>query len=81
MIVKVLFFAEAREAVGQTSLELPLDDEASVGELRQTLAETYPALGPVLPRCSVSVDQVYAGDERTLYHGAEVGLIPPVGGG
>lgn len=81
MIVKVLLFAEARDAVGETSLDVSLDDEASVGELRQTLAETYPGLGTVLPRCSVAVDREYASDDRVLYHGAEVGVIPPVGGG
>jgi len=81
MIVKVLLFAAARDAVGESSLEMAIDDTACVGDLRQALVEQYPSLAPVLSRCSVSVDREYSTDDRSLYHGAEVGLIPPVSGG
>ncbi len=81
MIVKVLLFAAARDAIGTGALELQLDDSACVGDLRQTLVEQHPALVSLMSRCNVSVDREYSKDDRALYHGAEVGLIPPVSGG
>ena len=81
MIVKILFFAAAREAAGSASTDLVLEDEATVGQLKQTLVEQNPALMQVLSRSTISVDQEYANDEKQLYHGAEVAVLPPASGG
>ncbi len=81
MNIKLLFFAAARDAIGTPALELVLDDSATVGDLRQALLEQYPAIGAVLDHCSIAVDREYSSNERVLYHGAEVGVIPPVSGG
>jgi molybdopterin synthase sulfur carrier subunit len=81
MIVKILFFAAAKEASGAASSDLVLDDEATVGQLKQTLVEQHPALLHVLSRSTISVDHEYANDEKLLYHGAEVAILPPASGG
>lgn len=81
MMVKLLFFAAAQEMVGQHSMELALDDDATIGDLKRSLAEQYPALTMLLEKSTISVDQEYADDQKQLYHNAEVGLIPPVSGG
>jgi molybdopterin converting factor subunit 1 len=81
MIVKILLFAQAKEVVGTATLDLVLDDDANVGAMKQTLVEQYPALLNVLNQSLISVEREYADDHRQLYHGAEVGVIPPVGGG
>lgn len=81
MIVKVVLFAQAKEVVGEPTINLVLADEANVGELKQTLVEHYPGLLNVMDKSVISVDREYADDERALYHGAEVGVIPPVSGG
>ncbi len=81
MIVKVMMFARAKEVVGEPVIELVLADEANVGELKQTLVEHYPGLLDVLDMAMISVDREYSNDDRALYHGAEVGIIPPVSGG
>lgn len=81
MIVKVLFFAAAKEAVGTATMNLVLADEATVGQLKQALLEQHPGLLHVLSRATISVDQDQAHDERVLYHGAEVAVLPPASGG
>lgn len=81
MIIKVMLFASAKELVGQEQLELVLEDEATVGDVKTTLAEQYPPMRELIPSCTFSVDEEYSHDNKRLYHGCEVGCIPPVSGG
>ena len=81
MIVNVSFFAAVKDMMGAESMELSLDDEATIGELKQTLVEQNPALMELAEKSIFSVDQEYVSDEKQLYHGANVGFIPPVSGG
>ena len=81
MMIRLLLFAGAREVIGQEQVEISMDDEATVGDLRQLLVEQYPELLSLMEASTISVDQDYATDEKLLYHDAEVGLIPPVSGG
>lgn len=81
MIVKLVLFAKAKELAGANCLDITLGDGATVGDLKSLLAIHHPELTPVLEHCTIAVDQEYASDERRLYHGCEVGCIPPVSGG
>jgi len=81
MIVKVLLFAEAKEIVGSETVELTLDDGATVSQLKQMVAELHPAMADLIEKSSISVDRKYAQDDQPLHDGAEIGLIPPVSGG
>jgi len=81
MIVKVNLFAAAKEIVGSDDIEVVLDDSATLGELKQTIVELHPVMLEIVENSSFSVDKEYANDERQLYHGVEIGLIPPVSGG
>lgn len=81
MMVKILFFAAAREIAGTPAMELSLEDEATVGQLKQTLVEQFPGLQHVLGHSTVAVDREYATPDRALYHGAEVAILPPSSGG
>ena len=81
MIVNVSFFAAVKDIMGTEKLELSMDDESTVGDLTQTLVEQNPALLELVEKSVFSVDQEYVNDEKQLYHGAEVGFIPPVSGG
>jgi len=78
--VTVLYFAAAREASGLTR-EVLTPAPATVGDLRRALVAAHPALGRILPRCRVAVDQTFADDAAALRDGAEVALVPPVAGG
>lgn len=81
MMVKMMFFAAAKELVGTDRMELILDDEATIGDLKQSLVEQFPSLMDLVEKSTFAVDQEYVRDEKQLYHEAEVGLIPPVSGG
>ena len=81
MIVKISLFAAVKDMMGTDSMDVTLDDEATVGELKQLLVEQHPSLLELVEKSVFSVDQEYVYDEKALYHGAEVGLIPPVSGG
>ena len=81
MIVRVELFATAKELVGSNQLELTLEDDATLGDIKSLLVEQYPSLMELVPMCTFSVDQEYADDSKKLYHGCEVGCIPPVSGG
>ena len=81
MTVRVRLFARARDLAGAEVVEVPLPDGATVADLRARLAGVCPALGPLLPRAAVAVNEDFAGDDAAIPPGAEVALIPPVSGG
>jgi molybdopterin converting factor subunit 1 len=80
MPVHVLYFAAARDAAGlarETLAEVP----STVGDLRLVLERARPALGRVLARSRLAVNQEFADDDAPLRDGAEVAIVPPVAGG
>ncbi len=81
MIVKLMLFAAAKEIAGTDKMEIALDDAATIGDLKQLLAEQHPSLLDLIEKSTFSVDQEYVRDEKPLYHDAEIGFIPPVSGG
>jgi molybdopterin synthase catalytic subunit len=80
MALTVLYFAAAREAAGVDREVVDLAPP-TVAALREALAARHPALGRVLPRCRIAVDQEFARDGDAVPPGAEVAVIPPVSGG
>jgi molybdopterin synthase sulfur carrier subunit len=75
--VLVRYFAAAAEAAGRDEERLTA---STVGELRDTLLTSYPALAPVLAKGSFLVDGVVTRDPtRTL--GTRVDVLPPFSGG
>lgn len=71
------YFAAAAEAAGR---EEETRVAATVGELRDTLLASYPALAPVFEKGSFLVDGVVTRDPaRTL--GVRVDVLPPFSGG
>jgi molybdopterin synthase catalytic subunit len=78
--IVVLYFAGARDAAG-TDRETLAHVPATVGALRGALAEAHPALGRVLARSRIAVDQEFVEDDAPVRDGAEVAIVPPVSGG
>lgn len=75
--IHVRYFAAAAEAAGREEERL---SAATVGELRDTLLASYPALAPVLAKGSFLVDGVVTRDPaRTIT--ARVDILPPFSGG
>lgn len=81
MQITVMLFATLKDQAGTRSVTLDIDPDASVRELKGSLAVRYPALEPHLGSVLVSINQEYAFDEDTIPDGAEVALFPPVSGG
>ena len=81
MRVKVLLFAEARDLVDASELELTMETGDDVSELRRKLVAEYPALENLLSRSVFAIDQNYALDETPLTENCTVACIPPVSGG
>jgi molybdopterin converting factor small subunit len=75
--VLVRYFAAAAEAAGRDEETLTA---ATVGELRDTLLTSYPALAPVLAKGSFLVDGVVTRDPARAL-GARVDVLPPFSGG
>jgi molybdopterin converting factor subunit 1 len=81
MTIRVRLFARARDLAGADVATIELPAGATVADLRARLGAACPALGPLLSRSAVAVNEEYAGDEIVVLAGAEVALLPPVSGG
>jgi MoaE-MoaD fusion protein len=82
MTVTVRLFALLRERAGRDSIEMELDEGATVAEALDRLSER-PELGDLLARMPVrmAVNRDYADPETSLAPGDELALVPPVSGG
>lgn len=83
-MIKVLFFANLRDAAKTDSYEVSAEGIANVRDLVRLLNQRLsPGLAAALSdeTAMVSVDHKYAGWDAELSDGAEVGFLPPVSGG
>lgn len=78
---KVLFFATMRARAGRSSIELELNENTTVSELKEILIEEFPALEASLHHTLVSINREFAEDEEFIPADAEIALFPPVSGG
>jgi molybdopterin synthase catalytic subunit/molybdopterin converting factor small subunit len=81
MKVGVLFFGALKELLGRSSDTVVLPEGAQVRELLLYYAREAPRFEVMAPSLAISVNQEYAGLDRALHEGDEVGLLPPVSGG
>jgi len=81
MRVSVRLFAALHDLVGQREVDLELVDGATVADLRDQLASTYPAVVPFMSTLVCAVNEEYVSSEHRLSPGDQVALIPPVSGG
>lgn len=80
-MLSVKLFARARDLAGASIIELPWNDGANVGVLKQMLSESHPALKPLMPQLLVAVNNDYVRDDAALKTSDEVACFPPVSGG
>ncbi len=80
--VRVRLFALARQRAGQPELTLDLPERATVADLKRSMAEVCPALGPLMSHLLIAINAEYArDDDEPIPAGADVAAIPPVSGG
>ncbi|ANH80515.1 molybdopterin synthase sulfur carrier subunit [Niabella ginsenosidivorans] len=80
MEIAVLAFGIVKEIFGAASVHRELHDGATVLELKNGLAASYPALKK-LSTCLIAVNNEYAGDDQVIHPDDEIAVIPPVSGG
>ena len=80
MRLSVLLFASYADALGGSTVELDLPDDATVGALVAAL-RARPGAGRLPERPLVAVNQEYAAWDRRIGGTDEVAVIPPVAGG
>jgi molybdopterin converting factor subunit 1 len=81
MNIKVKFFSSHREAVGQDSLLLDLEEGTSIDQVVELLISDYPKISELLNFTVLSLNHNYAQGEDILKDGDELAMFPPVGGG
>jgi molybdopterin converting factor subunit 1 len=79
--VHVRLFAMQRELAGTRSLDLALEDGATVEGAWLALVERFPVLAPGRPAVRFARNGSYVPAETPLDDGDEVAMIPPVSGG
>jgi molybdopterin converting factor subunit 1 len=77
----VKLFASVREAVGQDTVQVQVEDGASVADLLEVLAAQHPGIARHRQALSVAVNHAISPSAHQLSPGDELALIPPVGGG
>lgn len=80
MKLEVLFFGITADITKEKSIQLEIEEGASVEKLRVLLTDKYPTLSNY-KNFSVAVNMEYATDDVLLENGDSVALIPPVSGG
>ena len=78
--VSVLLFGITRDLTGQSSVSVPLPDNARVTDLLAQLHQLYPDLAGVRS-VLVAVNGEYAEADQRIQNTDEIALIPPVSGG
>lgn len=80
MTITVQLFASYAEALGATSIQIELPEDATVEALMVAMAK-FPGAHKLPPKPLIAVNLVYAKGDTTLKAGDEVAIIPPVAGG
>ena len=76
-------FAVLRERAGSDSIEVELDQDATVRDAISAITAALPSLSELVGRMPVrmAVNRAYATPETRLAPGDELALIPPISGG
>ncbi len=80
MKIRILFFAEAKRAVGLEEADLDFNG-VNISDLKEVLKEQFPSINDILESSAFAVNKEYAGPITLLKDGDTVAVIPPVEGG
>lgn len=81
ILVRLLFFGAARDAVGHDAVDVVLPKDTNVTGAFAEVLEKYPALRRFGRSLLFAVNQEYARGDRRIEHGDELAVFPPVSGG
>ena len=81
IVVKVLFFGAARDAVGNTEVDFVLKSTSTAATAFDEVLEKYPDLRRFGRSLLFAVNQEYAAADCEVHNGDELAVFPPVSGG
>lgn len=76
-----MLFGAAADRAGTRQTEVPVGEEATLGELWPILADQHPGLTEMRDTLAFAVNGEYARMEDAVQPGDEVAVLPPVSGG
>jgi molybdopterin converting factor subunit 1 len=79
--MRILFFAQLKDATNCDSVELAVPSPVKAGELWKMLIEKFPALANHQKSVRLAWNGEYAAPDTQFSDADEVALIPPVSGG
>ena len=79
--MRVLFFAQTRDAAGVPETEMKISGSISAGEFWEKLAAVQPRLAAFRTTTRLARNGEYANAKTMFSNDDEVALIPPVSGG
>ncbi len=79
--ITLKLFGSVREAAGESTIQVELDEGACVADLRRWLSERNPLVEKLGGRLAASVNLEIASFDEILQDGDEVAFLPPVAGG
>ena len=80
MTIHILAFGIAKDIIGKQNLELTLEANNTVGNLKEQLCQQFPDFEK-LRSLAIAVNEEYRADDFVIGSGDEVVIIPPVSGG
>jgi molybdopterin synthase catalytic subunit len=80
-LIRVRYYAAARELVRQDAEEISLDETVTLAVIRDRIAMVHPPLAPYIERMRFAVNGEFASLEDLVRPGDELDVIPPVAGG
>lgn len=80
MIIKIEAFGIAKDILEAKSIEIEVQDDITIKDLKIKLLDIYPAFIN-LHSLAIALNEEYAEDMQTVKKGDEIVLIPPVSGG
>jgi len=79
--ITVLLFGQAREMANRQSIELQLDDPATVASAFAAVKALHPGIDRMERSLLFAVNEEYASREQPLADGDRLAVLPPVSGG
>jgi len=79
-VYKILAFGIAKDIFGSGTVEIALDDGATIDSLKAALEDKYSRLKQ-LSSYMIAVNDEYAQAENVINTQDEIAIIPPVSGG
>ena len=81
LVVTVLLFASLRQVIGESRLEIAIERDATVGDLRRDLIVRYPLSERHIGHARWAVNERFVEPDEPLTDGDTVAAILPVSGG